>query len=100
MLWCLQGTLGVVHALQVTAGVLLERKMTSVFMHVRQLWLAPPINRTMSKHSQQTTREEQHKSREKTSLAQEKSHHHRVFSCKRNSQAICESVPYKLRDIL
>jgi len=25
--------------------------MTSVFMHVRQLWLASPINRTVSKHS-------------------------------------------------
>jgi len=61
MLWCLQGTLGVLH----------ERQMTSVFMHVRQLWLDPPINRTMSKHSQNTTREEQQEEREKESLAQE-----------------------------
>jgi len=54
----------------------------------------------MSKHSQQTTREEQQKAREKKSLAQEKSHPRREFSCERNSEAICESVPYKLRDIL
>ena len=96
----LQEAHGVVHALQGTLGVLHETQMTSVFMHVRQLWLAPPINITMSKHSQHTTREEQQRAREKESLAQEKSHPHREFSCERNSEPICESVPYKLRDIL
>jgi len=34
----------VVHALQGTLDVLHESQMTSVFMHVRQLWLASLIN--------------------------------------------------------
>jgi len=71
MLWCMQGTLGVVHALQGTLGVLHERQMISVFMHVSKLWLASPINKTMNKHSQHTTREEQQEARKKESLAQE-----------------------------
>jgi hypothetical protein len=52
--WCsaaLQGALGILH----------ERQMTSVFMHVRQLWLASSINRTMNKHSQHTTVEDNKK---------------------------------------
>jgi len=61
----LQETHGVVHVLQGTLIVLHERQMTSVFMHVRQLWLVSPINTTMIKHSQHTTREEQQKAREK-----------------------------------
>jgi len=66
----LQTTHGVVHSLQGTLGVLHERQMTSVFMHVRQLWLDSFIDRSMSKNSQHTTREEQQKTREKESLAQ------------------------------
>jgi len=61
----------VVNALQETLGVLHERQMTSVFMHVSKLCLASPINRTVNKHSQHTTREEQQEAREKESLAQE-----------------------------
>jgi len=38
VLWCMQGTLDVVHALQGTLAVLYERQMTSVFMHVRKFW--------------------------------------------------------------
>ena len=99
MLWCMQGTLGVVHALQGTLGALHERQMTSVFMHVRQLWLAPPINRTTSKHSQHTTREEQQEAREKESLAQEIVILIESFLVREIVSQFVR-VPYKLRDTL
>jgi len=95
-----QETHGVVHALQGTLGVLHEMQMTSVFMHVRQLCLASPINMTMSKQSQHTTREEQQRVSEKESLAQKESNPHENFPCRRNREPTCESVLDKLRDIL
>jgi len=85
----MQGTLGVLH----------ERQMTSVFMHVRQLLLASPINRTMNKHSQHTTREEEQKAREKESLAQEIVI---LIECFLVREIVSQfvRVSYKLRDTL
>jgi hypothetical protein len=80
-----QATTGVVHALQETLDVLHGRQVTSVFMHIRQLWLAYPINRTMNKHSQHTTIEEQRVAREKESLAPKRRVILVEFACERNN---------------
>jgi hypothetical protein len=84
----LQDTHGVVHAFQGTLGVLHGSQMTSVFIHIRQLWLVSPINRTMRKHSQHTTIEEQQEAREKESFSQERRVILIEFSCERNNDPI------------
>jgi hypothetical protein len=37
-------------------GVLYGRQVTSVFMHVKQLWLTFPINKTISKREELSLR--------------------------------------------
>lgn len=70
-------------------------------MHIRHIWHASSINRVMRKHSIHN-----HKGRanisndERDSCSREKNDSHKEFSCKRNSDLICENVSCKLRDTL